>query len=93
MASKSRFIRENFDTLEPAPLKRGFRFEDDDKWLVIEWGGYDYEVEMSRITTPLQLLGWVSHLGNKSWTDCTAERLARLVEVVAKKRGWNIYGL
>lgn len=76
-----------------ATKQRGFRFEDDGKWLVITWGGYEYEVEMSRITTPTQLLGWVYHLGGKEWAGCTPYNIAQLVDAVAKRRGWNIHGL
>ena len=91
--SPSRFILENVDTLKTSPRDKGFTFDADRKWLTIKWGGYDYEIEMSRIKTPTQLLGWVSHLGEKEWLNCEPWKIARLVELVAREKGWNIHGL
>jgi len=89
----SRFVVENVATLKPDVRDKGFTLDADRKWLTIKWGGYDYEIEMSRITTPAQLLGWVSHLGKKEWAGCDPWKIARLVEVVAREKGWNIHGL
>jgi hypothetical protein len=90
----SRFVRENFDTIAAKPLPpRLFDFDEDGKWVNIHWGGYSYEIEMSRIKTPKQLLGWVYHLGQKSWTDTTPERMSAFIQAICRRRGWEIHGL
>ena len=90
----NRFVRENFDTIAAQPLPpRLFDFDADGNWVNIHWGGYCYEIEMSCIKTPEQLLGWVHHLGQKSWKDTTPERMSAFIQAICKRRGWNIYGL
>jgi hypothetical protein len=52
---------------------------------------HSYEVDLDRIETPLQLLGWVEHLAAKTWM--TTKVLRRFVVIVAKIKNWQIYGL
>jgi hypothetical protein len=49
-------------------------------------GTYDFEV--SRCDTPLKLLGWLLHLGEKTWF--TNDHQAGLICVVAKHYGWQV---
>ena len=48
-----------------------------------------YEVELNRIKTRAQLLGWVHHMAEKAWVS--GETIAQFIEVVCKYYGWNIY--
>lgn len=48
-----------------------------------------YEVEISRIMTRAQLLGWVHHMAEKAWVS--GETIAQFIEVVCKYRNWEIY--
>ena len=45
----------------------GFEWDDKHKGWCLWWGKYEYFVEHSRITTPLNLLGWLFHVGGKGW--------------------------
>jgi hypothetical protein len=51
---------------------------------------YDYEVDLDRIKTQGQLLGWVSHLCGKIWM--TRERIHLFIEVVAAIQHIKIHG-
>lgn len=56
------------------------RFEDDH--FVIDYGGYEYDIERSRIKTHAQLVEWVLHLSEKRWMD--PPRLRYFASLVAK---------
>lgn len=49
---------------------------------------YDYPIELSRIKTPKDLLGWVHHLCGKTWMDTAKIRV--FVEKVCEYRKWDI---
>lgn len=70
---------------------RGFEWDAEAEGWCIWWGGYEYFVEHSRIETPEQLLGWIVHIGTKTWKDATAPRLARWARAVANRNRWEIY--
>jgi len=59
--------------------------------VTIKWGGYDYYIEARRIATPERLLGWIVHLGEKSWCGMEPWKIAHLVEKIAHRRQWDIY--
>ena len=63
------------------------------EWLTIKWGGYEYDIEMNRIETPLDLLSWLHHFCEKSWSGMTFWQFRLLIESVAEKRGWKLYGV
>lgn len=62
-------------------------------WIVLTWGGYPYEIELSRIKTPKNLLGWVAHFGGKSWAEMTPWKVGRFITTVCEIKGWSIHGL
>jgi hypothetical protein len=54
------------------------RFEEG--FFVIDYGGYDYDIEQSQVDTVGKLLTWVLHLSEKSWMDsCRVRYFANLV--------------
>ena len=50
-----------------------------------------YEIECSRITDYESLVKWLAHLSEKNWF--TGEMMHDFIEVVARKRKLDIYGL
>lgn len=54
-----------------------------------EESGFTYDIEWDRLKTPLELLGWVSHLSQKNWL-CLIQ-LGRFVDLVASRNKWNIH--
>ena len=48
---------------------------------------YPYEIELDRIQTPADLLGWTRHLCEKAWMDNVL--LAEFVDRVAEIKGWT----
>lgn len=72
--------------------KKMYRFEDDDEWLMIFWGGYEYPYEMSRLKRPEDLLWFIHHLSKKDWKHTTAARIGNLIVSVAQRKGWPMYG-
>lgn len=67
---------------------RGFERDDDCGGWDIWWGGYCYFIEDDRIATQSELLGWIEHLGEKTWEGLTPIRIARLIRAVRKHHGW-----
>ena len=59
--------------------------------VTVRWGGYDYELYAEQVDTPIKCLGFIAHMGLKTWEEMTAERLAELIERLAKFHGWNIH--
>lgn len=51
---------------------------------------YGYWIELSRITTQNQLIGWIHHLVGKAWM--TTELIEEFIEKVCTIRKWGIYG-
>ena len=54
-------------------------------------GVKSYEIESERISSEMELVGWILHLSEKSW--CNAKMIHSLIETVSKEKGWNFYGL
>ncbi len=50
---------------------------------------YPYEVDMDRIVTKTDLIGWVHHLSQKNWINGT--HIARFIENVCAIKNWGIY--
>ena len=48
----------------------------------------DYEIEWSRLETPLDLLSWCQHLSRKNWAD--KMHISIFVEEVCKYKGWRL---
>lgn len=53
------------------------------------WGGHEYSIDLDRITSKDDLLGWVAHLGAKSWPNMTPYRLVLFVRLVCQAKGWE----
>ena len=51
--------------------------------------GYMYPIELSRISSPQQLIGWILHLSDKTWF--TADHLRMLILLATKRQGWSPY--
>lgn len=69
-----------------------FRFDEPSQSYLVYWGGYEYAVDLDRITSPLALLGWVAHLGEKKWELSSSSQIARFVTSVCNRRGWDLWG-
>lgn len=67
-------------------------FKIDESHLLLYWGGYEYPFEMKRLKTPLALLDLIRHVGEKEWPHTTGQRISDLIEAVAKRKKWNVYG-
>jgi hypothetical protein len=51
---------------------------------------YTYEVDLDRIRTERNPLGWVHHLCNKPWMN--GERTKKFIEAVAEIKKFKLYG-
>ena len=60
--------------------------------VTITWGGYEYVIPADRAATPERLLGWIVHIGYKRWDGMEPWKIGRLVEKVAARRRWDIWG-
>ena len=83
-------VRGVFDFKEIAMLKKASEYlqpildglEDDGKisvmdgYLTLNYS-YEYDIELSRIVTPQDIIGWVLHLSEKNWM--TKERLRNFI--------------
>lgn len=49
---------------------------------------YPYEIDLARIKTAADLLGWVRQLAGKPWM--TAERLKLFVDAISKHKGFKV---
>lgn len=56
-------------------------------FVVLTWGGYEYDIARERIDTPEKLLHWVCHLAQKSWMDLPKMRY--FIRAIMKKKGWK----
>ena len=63
-----------------------FRHDSDRNTMTLH-AAYPYEIELDRIQTPADLLGWTRHLCEKAWMDNVL--LAELVDRVAEIKGWT----
>lgn len=94
-APKAKIERICFDEIDLLPTqpifmeagKEGDGFET----LHIYWGGYDYSIDLDRISRPLHLIQWVMHLIEKDWPLTTPHRLQVFIQFVALAKGWDIH--
>lgn len=99
---KIQSVQEMLDELEnqlqhdllvgPRSPEHSAMFEIEDGYLSIFWGGYSYDIEMTRIETPESLLWWVFHIAQKGWEHITGDRIAMLIESISCERGWELCG-
>lgn len=72
------------------PPEKFYRFHQSlgEEWVTLNWGNYDYEIQMARIPTPLSLVQWVAHLAQKGWKKLTPYQISLFVRDVCEKKGW-----
>lgn len=64
-------------------------FEITDGAVIVYWGGYEYDISLHLLSSPLILIGWVLQIMSKSWPLMTTKRVAALVRAVCAEKGWN----
>lgn len=52
---------------------------------------FQYPIDLDRIKTPLNLLGWVEHISSKTWVS--KRLIHNFVVTVCKVKKWKIYGI
>lgn len=67
----------------PKPMIR-----DEGGYLILAFGGYDYEIAWSRIQSQEDLLAWVDHLAPKKWMD--GPQVSQLIYFVMNAKGWKL---
>lgn len=79
-------------TLRPNnPLHKSMcSIDEDGQHANVYWGGYEYHIEMSRITKPEQILGWVAHLGAKTWPYSTPYRMTLFIRMMCVAKEWDV---
>lgn len=76
----------------PADIdERGFRVDSENQTIDVFWGQYEYIIEFNRIDTPEKALAWLHHIGEKTWTFTTGERMLALLSECAGLFGWDLY--
>ena len=71
---------------EEARMDSIFRHDSERNTMTLH-AAYPYEIELDRIQTPADLLGWTRHLCEKAWMDNVL--LGEFVDRVAKIKGWT----
>ena len=76
------------------PKRKKFSYSriDGKDWVTVKWGGGDYDIELSRIPTPLALLQWLAHMGEKEWPDMTSVEVRKFILSVCQKKKWDLWG-
>lgn len=71
-----------------------FSTEGETEYVTVNWAinKWDYDIAMDRFRTPLGLLQWIAHMGQKRWPGMTSEEVAHFIEVICKKKGWDLWG-
>lgn len=57
----------------------------------VYWGGYDYEVDLDRIETPLDVIRSLHHLSGKNWPLMTTSQLGALGRKLCEVKGWPLF--
>lgn len=81
-------------TAPPPPTPpHAFHFEivEGREWVTVRWGGWDYDIALDGVATPLALLHWVAHLAGKGWAGMTSEEIGAFIETVCERKGWNLW--
>jgi hypothetical protein len=60
----------------------------DGDYIVIDYGGYDYDIHKDRVNSQAKLLDWVLHLSEKRWMNCS--RLHYFAELAAETNGFKL---
>lgn len=60
--------------------------------VTLRWGGGAYDVDLDDVTRPEDLMWKIHHVGKKTWPGMTPKRISALIEIVARHKGWPMYG-
>ncbi len=66
--------------------------ERDGDYLVLRWGGGAYDVDLSEISKPEDLLWLILHISAKAWPGMTPSRIGSLIQIVAEAKEWKAFG-
>lgn len=69
-----------------------FEIDEAEKTINLYWGNYQYWIDLEDIQRPEDLLWKLHHVGKKTWKHMTPGRISRLIEAVARYKGWPMYG-
>jgi hypothetical protein len=58
--------------------------------LSVYWA-YEYNVDLSRIKHPADVLEVLCHLAEKEWPGCTPQRLSAFAKKIYRIKGWDFY--
>jgi len=58
--------------------------------LSVYWA-YEYNVDLSRICTPADVVEIMCHLAEKEWKNCTPFRLSAFAKKIYAIKGWDLY--
>lgn len=81
-------FQSNLSTADPRH-KAMCSVEDDGSSVCVYWGGYEYPISLPGIRDEAHLLGWVTHLGAKTWPHMTPYRLVLFARMVCQAKGWQ----
>lgn len=71
--------------------RKMYEFTDNDEWLSIYWGGFEYPYELARLKRPEDLMWMIVHISKKAWEHMTAARVGMLIESVSQRKGWPAF--
>ena len=74
-----------------ATLSKDPGFNIEDGFLNIWWGGYEYQIRLSEINRPEDLLWWLMHIGRKNWSGMTPNAVTQVIVEVAREKSWEVY--
>ncbi len=60
-------------------------------WVTLKWGGYEYDIAMDRFPTPMALLQWLTHLGEKEWEGMTSFEVQAFIKAICDRKGWDLW--
>lgn len=62
--------------------------DDEMGYISVFWGGYSYDIELSRIAEPEDVLWWLLHITRKEWEHTNPVRIQAFIEAIAARKGW-----
>lgn len=80
--------------IKPAtdPEISGVEIDETLHFVTLRWGGGAYDIDLSGIRRPEDLLWKLHHIGKKTWPGMTPKRISALIEIVGQIKGWPMYG-
>lgn len=68
--------------------KTGVLIATDKSVVTVRWGGYDYDIRMDRIKSPIHIIHWLNQLLDKDWEGTTPEGVQSFINTVCRAKGW-----